>query len=49
MPGMGTVHDLIEAREKAGTLASDLDRPVVEAAAAYMADEDAGIDFLYSG
>jgi hypothetical protein len=27
----------------------ELDRPVVEAAAAYMADEDTGIGFLYSG
>ena len=49
MPSMGTVHDLIEARGKAGTLAFDFDRPVVEAAAAYMADEDAGVGFLYSG
>jgi hypothetical protein len=49
MPTMGAVHDLIEARGKAGTLAFDFDRPVVEAAAAYMADEDAGIGFLYSG
>jgi len=49
MQGMGTVHDLLEARGKTGTLAFDFDRPVVEAAAAYMADEDAGIGFLYSG
>jgi hypothetical protein len=49
MPNMGTVHDLIEAKGKIGTLAFDFDRPVVEAAAAYMADEDAGIGFLYSG
>src|SRR6476659_5422524 len=49
MPSMGTVHDLIEARGKAGTLAFDFDRPVVEAAATYMADEDSGIGFLYSG
>ena len=34
---------------KVGTLAFDFDRQVVEAAAAYMADEDAGIGFLYSG
>jgi len=46
---MGTVHDLIEAKGKTGTLAFDFDRQVVEAAAAYMADEDAGIGFLYSG
>ena len=46
---MGTVHDLIEAKGKACTLAFDFNRQVVEAAAAYMADEDAGIGFLYSG
>jgi hypothetical protein len=49
MQDMGTVHDLIEAKGKVGTLALDFDRQVVEAAAAYMADEDAGIGFLYSG
>jgi hypothetical protein len=49
MQDMGTVHDLIEAKGKVGTLAFDFDRQVVEAAAAYMADEDAGIGFLYSG
>src|SRR3954452_12165859 len=50
MPDMGTVHDLIEARGKTGTLAfEEFSRPVVEAAATYMADEDAGIGFLYSG
>jgi Plasmid encoded RepA protein len=49
MADMGTVHDLIEAKGKAGTLAYDFDRAVVEAASAYMADEDAGIGFLYSG
>jgi hypothetical protein len=46
---MGAVHDLIEAKGKSGTLAFDFDRQVVEAAAAYLADEDAGIGFLYSG
>jgi Plasmid encoded RepA protein len=49
MAAMGTVHDLLEARGKAETLMLEFDRPVVEAAAAYMADEDAGIGFLYSG
>ena len=49
MADMGTVHDLIEAKGKVGTLAFDFDRAVVEAASAYMADEDAGIGFLYSG
>ena len=46
---MGTVHDIIEARGKKGALESDIDRSVVEAAARYMADEDTGIGFLYSG
>jgi hypothetical protein len=49
MADMGTVHDLIEAKGKVGTLAYDFDRAVVEAASTYMADEDAGIGFLYSG
>lgn len=46
---MGTVHDIIEARGKKAALEADLDRRVVEAAAQYMADEDSGIGFLYSG
>jgi hypothetical protein len=46
---MGTVHDLIETKGRLEALRFDLERPVVEAAAAYMADEDAGIGFLYSG
>jgi Plasmid encoded RepA protein len=46
---MGTVHDLIEAKGKQEALKLDFERQVVEAAAAYMADEDAGIGFLYSG
>ena len=46
---MGTVHDLIETRGRLGTLAMDVDRRVVEAAASYMADEDNGIGFVYSG
>jgi hypothetical protein len=47
---MGTVHDIIEARGKRNALLeTDLDRSVVEAAARYMADEDNGIGFLYSG
>lgn len=46
---MGTVHDLIEAKGRIEALKFDVERPVVEAAAAYMADEDAGIGFLYSG
>jgi hypothetical protein len=48
---MGTVHDLIETRGRLGALAVDVDvdRRVVEAAASYMADEDNGIGFVYSG
>lgn len=47
---MGTVHDILEARGKQGTLLlNGLDRREVETASAYMADEDAGIGFLYSG
>jgi len=46
---MGTVHDLLEAKGRQATLQLDFDRRVVEAAASYMADEDGGIGFLYSG
>ena len=46
---MGTVHQLLEARGKAGALTADVDRRVVEAAAAYMGDEDGGVGFIYSG
>jgi hypothetical protein len=46
---MGTIHDLIELRGKQGALQLEPDRRSVEAAAAYMADEDNGIGFLYSG
>ena len=46
---MGTVHDILEAKGKQQALLSGLDRREIEAAAAYMADEDAGIGFLYSG
>src|SRR5215208_4345533 len=46
---MGQVHDILEARGKQGALQLDFDRNVVEAASAYMADEDGGIGFLYSG
>ena len=46
---MGTVHRLLEERGKAGALTADVDRRVVEAAAAYMGDEDGGVGFIYSG
>ena len=46
---MGQVHDILEARGKQAALQLDFGRNVVEAASAYMADEDGGIGFLYSG
>jgi hypothetical protein len=46
---MGTVHDLIETGGRAAALIADRDRREVEAATAYMADEDGGIGFLFSG
>jgi len=46
---VGTVHDLIEAKGRQGALSSDLDRKIVDTASAYMADEDNGIGFVYSG
>jgi hypothetical protein len=46
---MGTVHDLLEQRGKQAVLALDIERNVVEAAANYLADEESGIGFLYSG
>lgn len=46
---MGTVHDLLEARGKAGALQAGLDRDIVEAAALYMGDEDGGIGCVFSG
>ena len=46
---MESVHEIIETRGKQAALMADLDRRVVEAAAQYMADEESGIGFLYSG
>jgi hypothetical protein len=46
---MGTVHDIIEQHGREMALAAIPYRPAVEAAAAYMADEESGIGFLYSG
>src|SRR3712207_567739 len=46
---MGTVHQLLLDLGKEGTLKHDIDRRVVEAAAAYLASEEAEIGFLYSG
>jgi hypothetical protein len=46
---MGTVHDIIEQLGKQAALLAETDRRAVEAAASYLADEDTGIGFLYSG
>ena len=46
---MGVVHDIIEIQGRQGALEARLERPVVEAASQYMADEEGGIGFLYSG
>lgn len=46
---MGTVHQLLMEFGKDGALKSDVDRRVVEAAAAYLACEETEIGFLYSG
>jgi len=47
---MGTVHQLIEQRGKQGALElAGVERQEIEAAATYMADEESGVGFLYSG
>lgn len=47
---MGAIHSLIETKGKAAAIASGIaDRDVIEAAASYMADEDNGLGFIYSG
>jgi hypothetical protein len=46
---LGKVHKLILDHGKEGTLLFDIDRPVIEAAAGYMASEDNDIGYLFSG
>ena len=46
---MGTVHNLLETKGRTGALEAGIERPIVEAAAAYLSDEDAGLGFAYSG
>ena len=46
---MAEIHRLLEQHGKAGVLALDVDRRVVEAAAGYMGSEDTEVGFLYSG
>jgi replication initiator protein len=46
---MGEVHQLLIEQGRQGALQEGHDRLTVEAAAAYLADEDSAIGFLYSG
>src|SRR6476660_6538304 len=46
---MGTVHQLLLDLGREGALKADVDRAVVEAAAAYLMAEDNDIGYLYSG
>ena len=46
---MGTVHKLLETKGRQGALEAGIERAVIEAAAAYLADEDSGLGFAYSG
>ena len=46
---MAEVHELLTEHGKAKVLRMDVDRRIVEAAAAYMSAEDREIGFLYSG
>jgi hypothetical protein len=46
---MGTVHSLLETKGRKGALEAGFDRPIVEAAAAYLSDEDSSLGFAYSG
>jgi len=46
---MGTVHDLLETKGRRGALEAGFQRPIVEAAATYLSDEDSGLGFAYSG
>lgn len=46
---MGELHSLIEMQGKQAALRLDVDRREIEAAAAYLSDEDTGIGYLFSG
>ncbi len=46
---MAEIHKLLKQHGKAGVLALDVDRRVVEAAAGYLAAEEGEVGFLYSG
>lgn len=49
MVTVGEVHKLLREEGREAALHSDIDRRVVEAAAAYLASEDVEVGFLYSG
>jgi len=49
MAAMGEVHRLLREAGREAALRSDIDRRVVEAAAAYLASEEVEVGFLYSG
>jgi hypothetical protein len=46
---MAEIHKLLQEHGKAGVLALDVDRRVVEAAAGYLGSEEGEVGFLYSG
>jgi len=46
---MAEVHDLLETKGRKGALEAGVERAVVEAAVAYLSDEDSGLGFAYSG
>jgi len=46
---MANVHVLLETRGRKGAIEAGVARPVVEAAATYLSDEDSGLGFAYSG
>jgi hypothetical protein len=49
LESMGTVHDLLVQKGRQQTLLFDLDRRVIDVAANFLADEDNGTAFLFSG
>ena len=46
---MGKVHDILEAKGREGALQAGLERAIVDAASAYMGDEDNALGFVYAG
>jgi hypothetical protein len=46
---MGEVHDILEAKGRDGALQAGLERAIVDAASAYMGDEDNALGFVYAG